>query len=494
MPTGLIMMNDAVVRRDLWFPITIRVAWDLHLAKVEVRPNILHAARLHAMSHLPEDIEVSIAERIASIYTKDFIQRLEKKVYRRPDWDSDLDLQISPEWRRIFLKKLDEDEQRIFWFFYSDGISVQRTAKKVAISSRKVENSCRKIRSLMRRIALQDNIDLSEWSDHRIDQLIFYVANVAESVLISPEDILSKRGKRFINKCPRIRRAYILLKHGILSPRDLEVPEENELIQRQTLLVLMLHPDARKYANKISKTLSDNAIQINGDVWLIDQEDLPEVEGLLEYLAEESQPPRHQLRGAMVSGPGEWFDDLMLGPLAIRSLDAARSRPWGSIDGIGELPMPLPPPPSSTSWWMATAISGLLGVSSLAWAMTPNDQGPNYPINANFYVTAEAVDVRFDVNDMAYVSVIRMQNGILTREEEYSPVEKGQFSTGDGRYYLRLDAPRIAIMSSTKPVPDMAVYLQAAQISEEPMVALIEQVKANVADVDIVVSPELEVR
>jgi len=494
MPTGLIMMNDAVIRRDLWFPITVRVAWDLHLAKVEVRPNILQAARLHALSHLPGDVDVSVAERMAGIYTKDFIQRLQKKVYRRPEWDPDLDLQISPEWRRVFLKNLSGEEQRIFWFFYSDGISAQRTAKKVAVSLRKVEHTCKRIRTLMRKIAAQDFIDLSEWSDLRIDQLIFYVANVAESNSINPEEILLKKGKKLINKCPRIRRAYILLKHGVLSPRDLEIPEENEIIQRQQLLVLMLHPDARKHSAKISKTLREYAIPIEGDVWLIDQEDLPEVEELLGYLAEESQPPRHQLRGAMVSGPGEWFDDMMLGPLAIRSMDAARSRPWGSIDGMGELPMPLPPPPKATSWWVGAIVSGMLSISSLAWALTPEPITPNYPLEAEFYVTNEAVDVRFDVNDMAYVSIVQLRQGILTREDEFTPVGKGKHSTGDGRYYLRVDAPRIAVISSVEPIGDMAVLLQAAQIAEEPLDALVQQVKANIANADIVISPPLEER
>ena len=42
MPTGLTMMNDVVIRPDVWVPVTIRVAWDLHLAKIEVRPNVLN--------------------------------------------------------------------------------------------------------------------------------------------------------------------------------------------------------------------------------------------------------------------------------------------------------------------------------------------------------------------------------------------------------------------------------------------------------------------
>ena len=70
-------MNDAVIRSDLWVPIVIRVAWELHLAKVEVRPNILKAACTHVFSHLETDVSIEIAERKASIYTTDFIGILE---------------------------------------------------------------------------------------------------------------------------------------------------------------------------------------------------------------------------------------------------------------------------------------------------------------------------------------------------------------------------------------------------------------------------------
>ncbi len=55
------------------------------------------------------------------------------------------------------------------------------------------------------------------------------------------------------------------------------------------------------------------------------------------FSASQGTPERECLRGAMVSGPGLWLDTVLVGPLPLRSLDAARSRPWGSIDGIDEL-------------------------------------------------------------------------------------------------------------------------------------------------------------
>ena len=82
------MMNDVVIRPDVWVPVTIRVAWDLHLAKIEVRPNVLICgARIHVLSHLEGDISVDQAEVLAGVYIADFIQRYTNGAYVRPNCD-----------------------------------------------------------------------------------------------------------------------------------------------------------------------------------------------------------------------------------------------------------------------------------------------------------------------------------------------------------------------------------------------------------------------
>ena len=47
-------------------------------------------------------------------------------------------------------------------------------------------------------------------------------------------------------------------------------------------------------------------------------------------------------------GPGDWFENFVLGPLPMRCLDAVRSKTWVT-DGMDELPVPLPPPPKSNT-------------------------------------------------------------------------------------------------------------------------------------------------
>ena len=141
MSGALTVMNDAVLRPALWFPITVRVAWELHLGGVGVRSNVLEAARFHVFSHLPDDVPVHIAERLASIYSIDFIQRLREQKYRRPVIDPDIDMDVPVRWRQLFLSRLKEGDREVYWFYFSDGLSVERTAQKVNQKQRSVEKS-----------------------------------------------------------------------------------------------------------------------------------------------------------------------------------------------------------------------------------------------------------------------------------------------------------------------------------------------------------------
>ena len=134
---------------------------------------------------------------------------------------------------------------------------------------------------------------------------------------------------------------------GILSPHDLEVPEDNHFVERKEMLSCCYIQILVSMLRRLRRLWVILAIPIDaqGNAWLMDADQIEEVESILIHLASQATPERDCLRGAMVSGPGLWLDDVLVGPLPLRSLDAARSRPWGSIDGIDELPLPLPPPP-----------------------------------------------------------------------------------------------------------------------------------------------------
>ncbi len=496
MTSGFTIMSDAIVRRDMWIPITIRVAWDLHLAKIDVRPNILTAARIHVLSHLEADVSIEQAEVLAGIYTQDFILRYQEDAYVRPNLTVDLDHPLTPDIRKLLLKGVERICHRVFWFHYSDGFSLERTARKVGKPLRAVESMCKMFRKRMRKIGESKGLGIAEWSDDRIDNMISYLGTLATGEELDFDVLGTDAGRKLTRTCPRMRRAHYLLRGGVLSARDLEVPEDNTFIERRDMLALLLHPDARQHGSKIEKSLGELALPIDeqGCAWLIDADCIDEAQEVLEHLAAQSTPERDFLRGAMVSGPGVWLDAVLLGPLPLRCLDAARSRPWGSIDGMGELPLPLPPPPKMTSWWVAAAASTLLCISSLAWAL--DDAGPQaqYPLDTEFDSHVDFVDARFDVSDRAHVTVVQWKGGILQAESSWTPSEKGKISTGDGRFFHRVDASRIVVISTSEAISNLQTLLQAAQVDSDPVNALEKQILSQYPLADVQISPLVQVQ
>ena len=496
MPSGLTMMNDVVIRPDVWVPVTIRVAWDLQLAKIDVRPNVLSAARIHVLSHLESDVSVEQAEVLSGVYTADFIRRYQDGAYVRPNLTIDLDHPLTADTRDLLLKGVDRTCHKVFWLHYSDGFSLERTARKVTKPIRAIESICKLFRKRMRKIGVEAGLGIDTWNDERVDQTIAYVACLATGMELDFDVLGTDAARKLTRKCPRIRRAHYLIRGGILSPHDLEVPEDNHFVERKEMLSLLLHPDSRQHASTIEKALGDLAIPIDaqGNAWLMDADQLEEVEEVLVHLASQATPERECLRGAMVSGPGLWIDDVLVGPLPLRSLDAARSRPWGSIDGIDELPLPLPPPPKMTSWWVSAAASTMLFLSSLAWAL--DDAGPKaqYPLASEFDSHVDFVDVRFDVSDNAYITVVQWKGGILHPESAWTPSSKGRLATGDGRFIHRVDASRILVISSAESIDNLETLLQAAQVDSDPVSALEKHILAQYPLADVQISPVVQVQ
>lgn len=496
MPSGVTMMNDALIRSDVWVPITIRVAWDLYMAGIDVRPNVLDAARVHVLSHLQSDASPEQVEVLSGIYTEDFIARYQEQAYLRPSLTPYLDYPVTCSMRVKLLKKIEKVCHRVFWLHYSDGFSLERTSSKVGKPLREVESICKMFRKRMRKIGEVKGLDIEQWSDDRVDDTLRYLGTLATGEPLDFEVLGTPEGRPLTRKCPGLRRAHYLIRSGILAPHDLEVPSDNRFVDRKSMLAILLHPDARHHASTVEEALGDLAISIEaqGNAWLVDSENMDDLEEVLVYLAEQGTPERDCLRGAMVSGPGLWLDDVLLGPLPLRSLDAARSRPWGSIDGIDELPLPLPPPPKMTSWWVSAATSTLLFLSSLAWALDDTRPPAQFPLTSEFDSHVDFVDVRFDVSDHAHVTIVQWKGGILQSESAWTPSSKGRLATGDGRYIHRVDASRIVVISSPQPIVDLEPLLQAAQVDSDPVNALEKHVLSKYPLADIQISPSVQVQ
>ena len=154
----------------------------LHLAKIEVRPNVLNAARIHVLSHLEGDVSVDQAEVLAGVYIADFIQRYTNGAYVRPNLTIDLDHPLTPDTRKLLLHNIDRICHKVFWLHYSDGSSLERTARKVGKPLRAVESICKLFRKRMRQIGTKQGLSIETWSDERVDETLVVCRGVWQLV------------------------------------------------------------------------------------------------------------------------------------------------------------------------------------------------------------------------------------------------------------------------------------------------------------------------
>ena len=203
---------------------------------------------------------------------------------------------------------LDPVSDSVFRMHYADGHGMPVVEQHVALDRSTLMAAREGVRAAAHAILSSDGMSLTGWSDARLDQLISRIANQAASNCPGPVGLLSDTGKAHADRCPRCSRALRLITAGALSPSDLFIPDQASLIssERIELLAVLLHPDGRSHSELVEEALGPGAIRAGGDCWLVPADDLTAVGEALSGLAEQNSPPRHQLRGAMLTGPGRW--------------------------------------------------------------------------------------------------------------------------------------------------------------------------------------------
>lgn len=495
MATGVLTIPRPQPERNLWRPVTVRVAWEMIVSRVKVHPAVLSDAREHVLRCLPDGVGVDEAERLASIYCQDFLRRVKKGQYRRPHIDDDFTIAIPQSWRSRLMDVLDRIGDSVFRMHYADGYRMSVVQQHITLDSATLLAAREGVRAAARAILSGDGMSLTSWSDARLDLLISRIANQAASNCPGPVGLLSDTGRAHAEHCPRCSRALRLITAGALSPSDLFLPDRAEILpeDRIELLAVLLHPDARHHDEDVEEALGPAAIAAGPDCWLLPGDDLTAVSENLSRLAEQDSPARHQLRGALLTGPGRWSRGVLLGPLPVYALEAARSRPWSEIDGIGELPPPLPPPPRATRWWAGALLSGALAAAAGFSALSPQAAPPSCPIEAAFERGPETITARFDTSDLAIVDVVALSTGpdgdalqLFVRDEG---VTKGRFATGEGDYLLTLPAYQVAIISSPDGVAALSTLMEEVRFEESPLDALAERIRSRDDRADVVVSP-----
>jgi|GEM_PF-2342646 len=478
------MMEEIENQRVLWVPMTIRIAWEFYMQGLSFGPEILGMAQQHVLSSLPIDIDRIHAERLAILYTKEFIERLNGEAYVPPQIHNDVYMDIPLSWRTLLERRASAIGKQVFHMHYRDGFSLEEVGTHLNISVPKIKKVRRQLHQFVYRILFKfdmedptvlEHID-EEWPLSRVEQIIRYLALVPSTTQVDCDILLSPEGAA-LQDCPRLFHAYTLLKEGILSPKDLSIPKEFPIIHyNMSVLALQLNPEGRKYTKVVKKALQDISLFIRGGVWLIATEDIAEVEDVLHDLAEEGAPPRQMLRGALGYGAGIWSDDGLFGPLPTKAIALVRNRPWGEIDGIARLPEPLPPPKKPIKTWTTAFFSIAVSLICFQWALSPDSQPAYYPIEAASEARVQDVSLRFDLDDMAVLHILSYDQGKFQVLHKNLIQEKGFLATKDGRYFVRATVDRLVVVSTPYKIENWDSLLEGVSLDEDPLHSLQDRI------------------
>lgn len=479
-------------RNRLWLPVTIRVAWELLLARVRIRPAVLADAREHVLRCLPSGLGEEEAEALASVYTRDYLARARHGRYQRPPLEPDLGIPVPRAWRDRLNHGLDPVADAVLRMHYGDGLAINEVERHAAIHAAVLEGAREGLREAMRAIAAHDGQPIEGWPDARVDQLLSRVATMAGPSCPGPAGLLSEAGREHAGRCPRCSRGVRLIRQGVISPQDLFLPEGEGLVApgRVAVAAVLLHPDGRKHRDAVGELLDPLGLELGQDGWLLPAEELPALIPALRELAEAGTPPRHQLRGAVVEGPGRWRKGVILGPVPVAALEEARSRPWAEIDRVGELPLPLPPPPSAAGWWAGAAVAAAAAILAGFVVLRPATPEPFSEIEAAWTRQESGWDLRFDLDDLATVDVVVQDDLGLRVDQRGVRAEKGSWATGEGDFKLALPAARAALIASDgQGVGDLEELVAAARVSADPVEALAKLVRERHPTATVVTSP-----
>ena len=469
---------------SLWVPVTIRIAWELNVQGVSFGPEVLHVARMHVLSSLPESVDVIVAERLAIIYTREFIERLNGEAYVSPSIDEECEMDIPLAWRELLEQRANSIGKQVFYARYRDGFSLQEVATECNITVAKAKKVRFKLHQFVYRVLLRFDMDDSEhakgaekeWPRARIENLLTYLALIPKTKEIDCVLLLSPEGTA-LRSCPRLHHAYILLRDGILSPEDLSLPQELPYVHaQQSLLALQLNSKGARYGKTLRKSLQDIAIAIRGDIWLISADELAELGTILHDLAEDGTPSREMLRGAIGQGVGFWSDDGVFGPLPTRVLSLMRNRPWGEVDGVSRLPEPIPPPKKPIKTWMAAIALFAFSIFFLQWVLSAELQQAEYSIVADSQARVQDVAIRFDVDDQSTLHILSFHQGSFQVLHENLKNEKGMLATKDGRYFIRAAVDQLVVVSTPSTIENWDSILEGVSFHEDPLVSLEERI------------------
>lgn len=454
-----------------WAGLTVRVAWTLLSCGVKLRPEVLDAARAHVLYHLPPSTPLARAEDRAEHLTRRFVATARGKEMVDP-WPGDAEMPLADRWARAIHHLRDRATASVFRMHYGDRRSLAYVEGKLGVDRMTVDMARAGLREVLRRAAREDGLPLDAWPAERLDRVLARLASWAPDPCPPTYDVVNGAHLAHVQACPRCNRMVRLVHANKIDSRVLHPPTLRARPRGDLeLLVLAFHPDGRRHRARLAEALSAPSHPVGDDLLLVDAGDPDAVFEVLRIAAELGRPERHHLRGARVAGKGEWTRFGPVGPTLERALHEVRGRPWGTVDGLGVLPEPLPKPPSARFAWLGT---GLLAASALfaAWLAVAPATGATPEGQVSFVDGGAATWVQLDVPESTSVALVAAPGGTLEPVLSGASVsEKALYAVGDGTYRLQVPGEQVLVVTSPEPF-ELEPLLDSAGRAPDPLVAL----------------------
>lgn len=472
-----------------WAALTVRIAWTLRSERVKLTRERLQDARAHVLWHLPADLSLHLAEDRAERLVRAWVARAEGRPWR-PEFPEDDDHPLPQRWRDALFHGLPRTARLVLWKHVVDGMSLHKLAERRGADRLTLEAAREGLRETVRELAEADGRPLEGWSEARIDALMHRIAQVAAQPAPSLLDVVDGQRPDAVRRCVRCARAWALVNDGHLVRAELVPPVGGgRPTGTVAVLALQLHPEVRHRRARILGAWRA-AFPVGDDGLLVHAADREAVGSRVAALAQQGVVDRDRLRGALRVTPGAWSVSGPLGPGPLTAMEAVARAPWGMVDGLGELPEPLPPPPSAWPLWAMVVSLGVLVGAVAPWSLRPDPPPVAFPLTVEAVRARQGVWVRFDVAEPARVVVVRGGgDGLAVVLDGRSVAEKARVATGDGSYLLHALGDAVLVASLTRAPGDLSEVMAAAASEPAPLDALAAALRTRDPDADVRVVP-----
>jgi len=463
--------EDVAVRG--WHALTVRIAWTLLSEGILLTKTALRDARTHVLFHIDPSTPLAHAEDLAEHRTREFVQRAKSRLYTESD-PQDWAMPISSRWHSELTKSLNPLSRTVFLKHYGDGRSIQQLAQRLQVDTNTLEASRAGLREVVRGQAREDHVPLDGWDSARVDRLIHRLAAYSPGPCPSTFEVCSGGHPEHTKSCCRCSRMSRLVQRGMLKLEDLTAPSLGVRPNTELeILALHFHRDGLRHRDELIKALDVPKQPLGDDLLIIDASDFESISRTLIVAAELNTPGRDHIRGTRMRGFGQWRKGRLLGPLPAQAEQEARYRPWGIIDGIGELPQPMPEPPSARPVWL---VDGVLALVTLLLFFPIVHAAPDTSatrFQPTFAEDESGIWVHMDVADTSTICVITEDaHGVHLRVAPDGPASKAKIALGDGTYRMYDVGEAVLVAQMTKPLPTFEHWINTTK-----QVSKLEQVE-----------------